>query len=122
MNPTVAKFVSTLFHARDQAHVFHLQTTSFAAHKALNEFYDGIVDLVDSYVETFQGRYGILTGYPPMGRFLEGDGEVLKYFTALQKFVDTTRSTLPENSDLNNIVDEISALVSSTIYKLKFLK
>jgi len=57
-----------------------------------------------------------------MGRFLEGDGEVLKYFTALQKFVDTTRSTLPENSDLNNIVDEISALVSSTIYKLKFLK
>lgn len=122
MNPAVAKFISTLFHSRDQAHVFHLQTGSYASHKALNEYYDDVIELIDSYVETFQGRYGILTGYPPMGRFLEGDSEVLKYFMALQKFVDTTRTSLPEDTDLNNIVDEISGLINSTVYKLRFLK
>ncbi len=29
---------------------------------------------------------------------------------------------VPQDGDLNNIVDEISALVNSTIYKLKYLK
>lgn len=119
---SIAKFISTLFHCRNQAHIFHLQTQSFATHKALNEFYDEIVDLIDSYVETCQGRYGIITGYTPVGKFLEGDSEVLKYFLAVQKFVDSTRKSLPQDGDLNNIVDEITALVNSTIYKLKFLK
>jgi len=122
MNPMVAKFVSTLFNSREQAHIFHLQTTSFAAHKALNKYYDTIVGLVDDYVELFQGRYGIITGYQPPTKFFEGDAELLKYFMALQKFVDTTRTQLPDNSDLNNVVDEISQLVNSTIYKLRFLK
>lgn len=118
----VAKFISTLFNSREQAHIFHLQTTSFAAHKALNKYYDEIVGLVDDYVELFQGRYGIITGYQPPTKFFEGDAELLKYFMALQKFVDTGRTQLPDNSDLNNVVDEISHLVNATIYKLRFLK
>lgn len=51
---TVAKFLSTLFNSRDQAHIFHLQTSSYAAHKALNKYYDEIVDLVDTYAETYK--------------------------------------------------------------------
>jgi len=58
-----AQFISTLFASRTQAHIFHLQTTSFAAHAALNTFYDEIVDLADGLVESFQGRYGIVRGY-----------------------------------------------------------
>ena len=122
MNPMVAKFISTMFNSREQAHIFHLQTTLFAAHKALNKYYDEIVGLVDDYVELFQGRYGIITGYQPPTKFFEGDAELLKYFMALQKFVDTGRTQLPDNSDLNNVVDEISQLVNATIYKLRFLK
>ena len=40
----------------------------------------------------------------------------------LQKFVDSIRQTLPQDGELNNTVDEISGLVSATIYKLRFLK
>ena len=118
---TVAKFLSTLFNSRDQAHIFHLQTSSYAAHKALNEYYDAIVGLVDDYAETFQGRYGIIRGYTPQKQYFEGD-EVVKYFTGLSTYIDSIRTSLPKDSELNNIVDEISALVNSTIYKLKFLK
>lgn len=117
-----SKFVSTLFNSREQAHIFHLQTSSYAMHKALNDYYDEIVELVDSYVETCQGRHGIITGYQPASQFLEGDDQVVKYFMALQKFVDNNRQSLPQDSDLNNIVDEISDLINSTIYKLRFLK
>ena len=118
---TVAKFLSTLFNSRDQAHIFHLQTSSYAAHKALNDYYDAVVGLVDSYAETFQGRYGIIRGYTPQKQYFEGD-EVLKYFTGLSTYIDSVRKGLPQDSELNNIVDEIAALVNSTIYKLKFLK
>jgi hypothetical protein len=122
MNPSVAKFVSTLFNSREQAHIFHLQTTSYAAHKALNHYYDDIIELVDTYAEAYQGRYGIITGYVPQTKFYEGEPEVLKYFVGLQTFVDSIRPQLPDDGELNNTVDDISGLISSTIYKLKFLK
>jgi hypothetical protein len=118
----VAKFISTLMSSRNQSHIFHLQTTSFAAHKALNEYYDGIVDLIDSYVETFQGRYEILTGYNISSQIIETPDKVVMYFTGLSSFVDKIRTELPQDGELNNIVDEVAGLINSTLYKLKFLK
>lgn len=118
---SIAKFLGTLMSSRTQAHIFHLQTPSFAAHKALDEYYSEIVDLIDSYAEMSQGRYGIIRGYQMTNQILEDDS-VLKYFSGLQKFVDSIRAQLPQDGELNNTVDEISGLISSTIYKLKFLK
>ena len=118
---SVSTFVSTLFNSREQAHIFHLQTRSYAMHKTLNEYYEEIVGLVDDYVQTYQGRYGIITGYQPAVKFFEEDGEILNYFTALAKYIDSNRSALPVDTDLNNIMDEISGLVRNTIYKLSFL-
>jgi len=117
----LGKFLGTLMSSRNQAHIFHLQTPSFAAHKALNNYYDDIVDLIDSYAEMAQGRYGIIRGYQMTSQIME-DESALKYFTGLQKFVDEIRKSLPKDGELNNTVDEISGLISSTIYKLKFLK
>lgn len=124
MNQTaVAKLISTLFASRIQAHIFHLQTSSFAAHKALGEFYEGIEDLADSYVESWQGKYGqLLTGYQAPTKYVEGDAEVLQYFMELQQFVQMIRGALPEETELDNIADDIQLLIDSTIYKLKFLK
>ena len=42
MNP-YSTFISLLFASRTQAHVFHLQTNSYAMHKALNGYYDDII-------------------------------------------------------------------------------
>lgn len=120
MEDTV-KFISTLLSSRTQAHIFHLQTQSYAQHKALQEYYEGIVDFVDSYVESFQGRYDIIRGYTQSPQIFEDDSTV-KYFTGLQTFVNTVRGKLPADAELNNIVDEIADLINSTLYKLKFLK
>ena len=122
-SPILGQFISTLFASRTQAHVFHLQTNSFAAHKALNEYYDGIIDLADGIAESIQGKYGIITGYSNID-LLEGNdcNEVIKYFTALEMYVDRARQTMPQDSYIQNQVDEVVALIVSTIYKLKFLK
>ena len=122
-SPILGQFISTLFASRTQAHVFHLQTNSFAAHKALNEYYDGIIDLADGIAESIQGKYGIITGYSNID-LLEGNdcNEVIKYFTALEMYVERARQTMPQDSYIQNQLDEVVALIVSTIYKLKFLK
>ena len=119
----VGQFVSTLLSSRTQAHIYHLQTPSFAAHKALNDYYDGIVDLVDGLVESYQGKYGIIQGYTNLDLLeYQSCEEIIKYFTALSMFVERSRTQFPQDSYLQNQIDEIVALVYHTIYKLKYLK
>jgi len=122
-SPILGQFISTLFASRTQAHVFHLQTNSFAAHKALNEYYDGIIDFADGIAESIQGKYGIITGYSNID-LLEGNdcNEVIKYFTALEMYVERARQTMPQDSYIENQIHEVVALIVSTIYKLKLLK
>ena len=122
-NALMGQFISTLFASRTQAHVFHLQTPSFAAHKALNEYYDEIVDLTDGIVESYQGKYGIITGYGNVAlqEYQSCEG-IIAYFTTLCMFVEKSRSMLAQDSYIQNQIDEVVALINSTIYKLRFLK
>ena len=116
----VAQFTSTLFASRTQAHIFHLQTTSYAQHIALGAYYDEIIPLVDSLTELIQGRYGIVRGYISPATFKEDDSTV-SYFEALLKYVDLKRAELPQDSNIQNQVENIIDLVDSTLYKLKYL-
>ena len=52
-----AAFIGNLFLARDCAHSTHLNTRSYAKHKALAKFYHQIIDLADSFDEAYQGKY-----------------------------------------------------------------
>lgn len=116
------QYVSVLFNSRTQAHVYHLQTSSFAKHKALNEYYDDIIELVDGLVESYQGKYGILSGYESKKIYdLSNEDDIVAYFEKLAKYVVAKRKELPQDTNLQNIYDEIQTLVDSTLYKLKFL-
>ena len=116
----IGEFIILCFHARTNAHVLHLQTRSYAAHKALNKFYDEIVDLADSFAEAYIGSYGLIefsdTPYEP-------HTDALKLLDELDEAVDSTRDALNKgDTHLMSILDEIAALVASTRYKLRFLK
>lgn len=114
-------FIGTLMQSRNQAHIFHLQSTSYAQHVALQGYYEGIVDLIDGLVESFQGRYGILRGYKMAGSIKEDESTVI-YFEGLAKFVETIRTQIPQDSYIQNQVDEVVDLIETTKYKLKFLQ
>ena len=62
-NEDFCEMVCNILHSRNQAHVFHLQTQSFAEHNALNNYYDGVVDLFDGIIESYQGKYGIIKNF-----------------------------------------------------------
>ena len=110
--------VMELMHSRTNAHMMHLKTRSYAAHKALNDYYDGIVDLIDSFVEAWQGRYGIMN-YPSVAFRAEADAIMM--LKTLRTYIDDNRMGMVPDSELQNIIDEIVALIDSTLYKLEFL-
>ena len=121
-----AKFVSKIFEARQMAHVFHLQATgdgSYALHMALDAFYNGILELNDELIEVYQGQYDIIGDYET----IEGTPSAqnaIQYFIELAQFIKDTRQMafLPEDTHLQNIIDEMVSLVYKTLYKLKNLK
>ena len=120
------KLISTLMASRDQAHIFHWQTTgpgSFAAHMALNGYYDAIPDLVDALVESYQGKHGIIKGFEPAERFDEYSKEsAVKYFKALAMFVERAYAKMPkEDTNIINQLDAFKDLIYTTIYKLENL-
>lgn len=116
-----SKMVSHLLHSRNQAHVYHLQTKSFAEHMALNGYYDGIVDLVDGLIESYQGKYGIIEKYTSFElNSYKSNKDTISYFNALQKNVDSLREDV-DDSYIQNQIDTVTELIQSTIYKLSYL-
>jgi hypothetical protein len=122
MNPEFLKLMSYLLHSATQVHIFHLQTTSYAEHKALNKYYDEVVGLTDGLIETFQGKYDILRNYENYALDNYKDSaQVIIYFKALLKTVETLRSSVANDSYLQNQIDMVIELITSTLYKLRFL-
>ena len=55
---TAGELIGRLFFARNVAHKEHLLTTLYSRHKALGDYYDGVVSLADKFAEAFMGKYG----------------------------------------------------------------
>lgn len=116
-----ADFVGHLFLARDVAHSVHLNTRSFAKHKALGSFYDDIVDLADDFAEAYQGRHGLMGPISLMSA--KKNGNIIEFLEDSLSEIEANRYKVCEEKDsaIQNIIDEIVALYLSTLYKLKHL-
>ena len=118
----IEEFVARMFAIRDAAHVAHWAEKgpgSYAAHVALGEFYDGIVDSVDNFIETYQGYYGLIKEVTPKPYTRK---DILKQIQAEAKWVgENCEAICQENDALENLFQEIEALFAKTYYKLKFL-
>ena len=121
-NDDFCEIVCRLLHSQTQVHVFHLQTKSYSEHKALQGYYEGIDALVDGLIESYQGKYGILTDYKTYDMEQYSNGKkTITYFKGLLKVIDDSRDSV-EDSYLQNQIDTILELIYSTLYKLKNLK
>jgi hypothetical protein len=121
-NEDFCEMVCNILHSRNQAHVFHLQTQSFAEHNALNNYYDGVVDLFDGIIESYQGKYGIIKNFKTFKiEQYKNCKKTISYFEKLLDIIDENRESI-EDSYIQNQIDTVQELINSTIYKLKFLK
>mgnify|MGYP000055275090 CR=1 FL=1 len=113
------EMICRLFQARTAAHMAHLQTRSYAQHVALNGFYDDLIELTDSFAETYQGIFGIIEEYPPCPM---PTGVAADWIDGLRQWLKKSREACCKGETaLENIHDEVQALCASTVYKLRFL-
>ena len=123
----VVKFFSKLFESKEMAHVYHLQVKgeegSYAAHKALEDYYEDMLELLDDTVEVYQGQYGIIEGYDIIDTDETKTKDFVAYFEEIADFIKHSKQCIPEeDTHTHSLIDDIVCLVYKTLYKLKFLK
>lgn len=116
----IEQLVSKVFAARNAAHLEHWSTGSYAQHVALGDFYDGLIDLINKLVEAYQGNFGKIKVEE-----LEYDeeGDITSMLDRDVIWINDHRTDIANGvAALENIVDELTGLYLSTIYKLRNLK
>lgn len=115
----IDQLIARAFEARNCTHLEHWNTKSYAAHQALGDFYDEIIDLVDSLVEAYQGAFG------KVGKVDLGPRQTKACVALLGEqvvWITKNKDDICQEVDaLENILDEIVALYLKTLYKLKEL-
>lgn len=115
----IKELIDRVFALRDVAHLAHWSTKSYSEHMALGDFYDGLVDKIDAIVEAYQGQFGIIRGIK-LECTMKGD--IIDLIGQEAAWIAKNRTKLGENNDmLINMIDDLSALYSTTFYKLKNL-
>lgn len=115
-----AEFFKTLLDAVTTSHLLHLQSRSFSQHSALGDFYSELEDLADGLIESYQGKYGIVTDYPVGPSFPNNDP--ISFMTKVSDYVRNTRAGVASDSEIQNDIDTIQSLIDSTLYKLTNLQ
>jgi len=116
---TIGEFFLKLLHASTNGHLLHLQTKSYSEHKALQGYYEGLPDAVDTIIEQYQGAYQVIVEYPNM--YEPPKADALQEVTSIRDFIVANRSVVGPYTSLQNEVDALLSLVESTMYKLTFL-
>jgi len=111
--------VDKLLGLQNQLRMFHWGTNSYAEHKALGKAYEGLDDLIDTFVETWMGVHGKDLGSPKLDLrpYTAGSPEKL-LDQAVQFFTTDLDTAVKSNTDLSNIRDEMLGLIHHTKYLL----
>lgn len=104
---------------QNNLHIYHWTTKSFARHKASDQLYEKMNELVDKFVEVYIGIYS-------RPNKLDGKLKIVKLSdTEFTKYLETTvtylKKTLPtyfkeSDNDLITIRDDMIAAVNQTVY------
>lgn len=117
-NNNINTYIGKLFQSRDLAHLYHLATDKYAKHVALQEFYEGVLEYIDQFVEEYQGIEGIVELSIPGSKIETND---VSFFKKLLEDTKTIRDEVNQEN-LLTILDDLMGLISKTLYKLKELE
>ena len=114
-----AELAVRVLHLGTFAHLQHFQTPSYAAHKALEQLYEELPDLIDTYIEQHQGLYGKIKTYPTWSPVLRPIAGMAK---DLVKWIDDNREDLTDGDiSLDNAIADIRSSLLQAQYRLNEL-
>lgn len=118
----LGRYFTRLLAIRDQAHIFHWQTESFAQHGAFGDFYAAFLTNVDAMVEMIMG----LKGRPTFG---EGASIVIsdyspeninRFFESAYPVFGNELKMICDSNTHEEIFDQARVIIAQ-IDKLKYL-
>lgn len=118
--------IQRLLQTRTQAQLFHWNTKSYAAHKALGSFYESLADSTDTFFEAFKGKHPEVFSRKakiPFSVVSEpnvGAEVMIPYFTDFNSFLDGVCKELESTGDLDlqDIILDIKNATNSLLYLL----
>lgn len=119
----IEQLISRVFYARNVAHFQHWRAKgdgSFATHMALGSFYDDVIDALDALVEAYQGAFELIGDIPaPDAK----SSDALKVLEADAAWIEENHEDIcGGNRALANLLDGVTEVYLSAIYKLRNLK
>ena len=125
LDTMTAACATEMMNAAVSFHRLHLQVKgegSYAAHKALGNFYEGLHDQADKLIEGYQGVTEKLLTYTNMPiRTLDNTSDAVSYLRDLYNVVGKLQAMMPYSEIVNNL-DLVKDSINSAKYKLLFLK
>jgi hypothetical protein len=125
LDTMTAACATEMMNAATSFHRLHLKVTgegSYSAHKALNNFYDGLHGHADTLIEGSQGVAEKLLTYTDMPiRTLDTVADGVAYLRDMYNSINKLQGMMPYSEIVNNL-DLVKDSINSTKYKLLFLK
>lgn len=115
----IEQLIARVFYARNLAHFTHWRTKSFSQHEALGKFYDEVIEAIDKLVEAYQGVNGLIGNIPSS----PAKGDCLECLNEDAKWVEANHEKICKgNRAVANLLDGVTEVYITTIYKLENLK
>lgn len=120
-NTSDSSFLGEFLRILAQMRVYHWQTSAYAQHQAFGSYYDAMSDLIDSFVESYQGKYERVkfasSNFVASVNLEDYDPSTCcQYIDEILSFLEGLQSTT-QDSELDNIIDEMKQETT----KLKYL-
>lgn len=103
-----------------RAHMWHLNTTSYAQHMALKTYYEDLPGLVDAFIEGCTVYHSPIEPSKQSYTFDSAEGAIEGLLQFL-KIMSDVHADVSKYPGLTNSLEAIISLTESTIYKLKHL-
>ena len=116
-------FIPSLLTIRNQIKIFHWQTESYAEHKAFDFAYDELGDPIDSFIETYQGKYQTRNksgGFKFELKDYTSLEDAVKEITAYVMYLEDAvpKQLGKKDTELLNLRDEMLGILNQTLFLL----
>ena len=118
----IGKIVLTFLYFRDQLKIYHWQTSSYARHKSIDDLLEVLSLKIDEFVEVIQGSRGFRLKIPKEKSGLkygnDNDSSTGELLRNMRYWVSLNLKGMLKEEDvgLQNIIDDIVAIVNRFIY------
>lgn len=114
------ELVARVFATRNALHLKHWATTSYAAHVALGELYDAVIDKIDEAVEIYQGATDEIISDVTPGKVKEN---ILEHLRDEAEWIEAHMDDISGGvKAVENVLQDLSGVYFRTIYKLSRFK